>query len=70
MPVQQNVSGLIDAGGEVSRPALVGGARRKAENLIGLLRRHRAWATPGGSRVRVSICVFTPAGEAAVQISL
>ena len=87
MPVQQNVTGLIDAGGEVGRPALVGvqllhevaigsadrfvgGARRKAENLIGLLRRHRTRPTPGRARVSVSICVFTPSGEAAVQISL
>ena len=87
MSVQQNVTGLIDAGGEIGRPALVGvellhevaigsadrivgGARRKAEDLIGFLRRHRARSTPGRARVRVSICVFTPTGEAAVQISL
>src|SRR6476646_646397 len=87
MPVQQNVTSLVDPGGQVGRAALVGvqplhevlvgpadrlvgGARRKAEDLIGLLRGHRARSAPSRPRVSISICVFTPSGEAAVEISL
>ena len=46
------------------------GARRKAQNLMSLLRSHRARSADSPARVAVTLRCLAPTGEAAVEISL
>ncbi len=83
---QQDILGLVDAGGEIRRAPAIGmklfirgamrasdflrrSARVKAEDLIGLLFRHRAALRKAARpRVTTSIICFTPSGRQAVHI--